>query len=107
MGHDWTAIKDYNEELKEENKIACLRRGMSSKTIHELYEFLECTEVNGRVSGKGHYVIIDLEVIEEAIPTVIGADFNDEDKDDYIEFLYKIIKYCKENKQKGVIIFFS
>lgn len=124
MGHDITAIKDYNEEIRfwkskaylgenkvekhrEKNEVAYLRRNMASETIHDFYKFLYCDEVDGGVSGRGYYVIVKLETIKEAMLKIANSNFDIEDKDDYVDFLYKLAKYCKNNKQEGVIIHFG
>ncbi len=124
MGHDITAIKDYNEHqrfwnredcLKGDNSknhqvkndIAYLRRSMSSKTIHKFYEFLYCNDVDGGVSGRGYFVIVSLKTIEEAFLKVKNSDFDKEDKIDYMEFLRILTSYCLNNKQEGVIINFG
>ena len=103
MGHDWTAVK----ELNEQEEIAYLRRSMSSKTIHEFYDFLGCSQVDNGVSGAGYYIIVSLETIKEAITKVIDVDYDLEDENDYVEFLNKLQTYCKENNQKEVTIIFN
>ena len=80
---------------------------MNSDSIHKLYEFLDCSSVDGGVSGRGYYVIVSLETIKLALAKVFNSDFNEEDEFDYIDFLSKLQTYCKDNKQEGVIIHFS
>ena len=124
MGHDISAIKDYNEHQRfwnskdclkgnnskvheEKNDIAYLRRNMSSETIHELYEFLDCSGADNGVSGSGAFVIVDLETIKEAIEKVVNEDFDLEDEHDYVKFLVKLVDYCENNNEEGVIINFA
>ena len=124
MGHDITAIKDYNEHQRfwdrkdclegdnakiheEKNQIAYLRRSMNSKTIHELYKFLDCSGVDNRVSGSGAFVIVSLKTIKEAIEKVVNEDFDLEDEHDYVKFLVKLVDYCENNNEEGVIIYFG
>ena len=124
MGHDITAIKDYNEHQRfwnskdcmegdnsinyeKKNNIAYLRRNFSSDSIHEFYKFLYCQDVDGGVSGRGYFVIVSLETIEEAFSKVKDSDFDKEDKLEYMEFLRILTSYCLNNKQEGVIINFG
>ncbi len=124
MGHDITAIKDYNEHQRfwdrkdclegdnakiheEKNQIAYLRRSMNSKTIHKFYEFIDCSGLDNVVSGSGAFVIVDLETIKEAIKKVVNEDFDLEDEHDYVEFLDKLVDYCENNNEEGVIIYFG
>ncbi len=124
MGHDITAIKDYNEhqrfwdrkdclegdnseKYQKKYQIAYLRRSMNSKTIHDFYKFLDCSGVDNGVSGSGAYVIVSIKTLKEAILKVVNENFDLEDEHDYVEFLDKLVDYCENNNEEGVIISFD
>lgn len=122
MGHDITAIKNYEEhqkfwknfkgnenteEFRRKSEIAYLRRNMSSRTIKEFYEFLHCECNYNGVSGDGAFVIVGLEELREAKRKTLDHSFGSKDMRDYCEFLQKCITYCEENNKEGIIINFG
>ena len=127
MGHDLTAIKDYEEyqkfwndygnkeldlnlieKFKEKNEIAYLRRNMSSRTIIKVYEFLGCVNNYNGVSGDGNFIIVALRELKEAREKVKQeVNLDKEDKTDYLYFINKCISYCLKEKKRGVIIHFG
>src|SRR3990167_11334078 len=99
MGHDITAIRDYdsyqkywsdiyekgdNMMNKNDLEIAYLRRGaFGNNSIHTFYEYLECSELDGGVSGLGQYVVIDLKTLKSTVEKIKHSTFDKEDKDEY------------------------
>ena len=124
MGHDITAIRDYNEYMefwnnpnlnnidsdsfREKNEIAYLRRSMGSETIELFYKALYCDNNYNGVSGDGSFIIVSLETLEEATEKISGnINLDGKDKFDYLKFINKCITWVTENKKREIIIHFG
>ena len=125
MGHDITAITNYDEYIKfwnnprsdftdkevekfrDKNQVAYLRRSMNSETIKYLYDFLGCTKNYNGCSGDGNHIIVNLKALKRAKERVDDSDFDKKDKEDYSEFLINCILYCEDKNKEGVIINFG
>ncbi len=125
MGHDITAITDYDEYMKfwnnprsdfsdkevekfrDKNQVAYLRRSMYSETIKYLYDFLGCANNYNGCSGDGNHIVVNLKELKRAKERVDDSDFDEEDKEDYSEFLINCILYCEDKNKEGVIIKFG
>lgn len=127
MGHDMTAIRDYEkyqkfwnkpnsdfstkkvDAFRKKNEITHLRRSMNSETIKKVYEFLFCENNYNGVSGDGNFIIVSLETLKEAKEKLKSNKslFDKEDYKDYKKFIYDCGHYCEVNFRKGVIIHFG
>ena len=77
MGHDITAIRDYDkhnlfwrntdgdskkiDKFRKKSEIAYLRRSAWSETIEEFYKALYCGKQYNGCSGDGNFIMADLD----------------------------------------------
>ena len=104
--------------IEEENTIdedlipyykckVCKRRVCKDEYSPKTKTCIYCEDVDGGVSGRGYFVIVNIKTLKKAIEKVKNSKFDEEDKEDYLSFLRKCVKYCKDNKKEGIIISFG
>lgn len=132
MGHDITAISDYDkyhkfwnnpklnfeqrkriDNFKKNIEVAYLRRSAGSDSIRTFYIYLNCSDCDGGVSGNGNTRIITIEELKNSLEkfeqnkNLFETLDLQKDYKDYTTFIHDCLKFCTQKNKSFIVIQFS